>query len=302
MLSRIKPYVVTRDAIIYPTAPAIRPQVGKHLTPTTGCINHVGLSVLSVPHAERAFYAPLLTYLGFRNTKPYVKPPSSSSSSSSSRGSRGGRSVWSHFRHKFGIILYDALRGGAGSRGGAVGLQHLCLNAGSRGEVDEIARMCKRRGIDVDGPEAEEASPGYYACHLYDIDGIHVEIATTPGLWDDPDAPKREVAADILLGRPLAEQDRASPHPPPLHPSDSNDTGKDSATLPPIVYDSEGWSSPRPASPATAQRYRQILDKSLGQKSSSAPQARATARPPEHPRSGRLPPIGPASFTSGVIC
>ncbi|KAG5458065.1 MAG: hypothetical protein BJ554DRAFT_1789, partial [Olpidium bornovanus] len=160
-----------RPALLAPARPRRCPA---KLTPQTGRINHVGLTVSSVPHAEAAVYSPLLTFLGFLNCRPYA-------------GRRPGRpatSVWCNPRHRFGVVLYEAERGGAGSTRGAVGLQHLCLNAGSRSEVDEVARMCARLEMEVDGPKKFDISPGYYSCHVHDIDGIHLEVAYSPGLWE----------------------------------------------------------------------------------------------------------------------
>jgi glyoxylase I family protein len=63
-----------------------------------------------------------------------------------------------------------------------VGLHHLCLEAMSRGAVNERADWLREQGAEIEsGPEEYAYSPGYYAVFFYDPDGIKLEIVHIPG-------------------------------------------------------------------------------------------------------------------------
>jgi catechol 2,3-dioxygenase-like lactoylglutathione lyase family enzyme len=63
-----------------------------------------------------------------------------------------------------------------------IGLDHLCLRARSREDVDRCAAALKE--IDatiVRGPEEGSWAPGYYSILFEDPDGIRLEVCFVPG-------------------------------------------------------------------------------------------------------------------------
>jgi catechol 2,3-dioxygenase-like lactoylglutathione lyase family enzyme len=62
-----------------------------------------------------------------------------------------------------------------------VGLHHLCLQAGSRAEVDERAEWLRAGGAEIEsGPQEYGYAPGYYAVFFYDPDGLKLELMHVP--------------------------------------------------------------------------------------------------------------------------
>lgn len=62
-----------------------------------------------------------------------------------------------------------------------IGLHHLCIEAGSRAEVDERAAWLRGIGAELEsGPEEYGYQPGYYAVFFYDPDGLKLEVMHVP--------------------------------------------------------------------------------------------------------------------------
>ena len=63
-----------------------------------------------------------------------------------------------------------------------VGLQHLCLRARSRGDVDRLAVVLRDMGAKIiREPEDGSWAPGYYSVLFEDPDGIRLELCFVPG-------------------------------------------------------------------------------------------------------------------------
>ncbi|MCY4564456.1 MAG: VOC family protein [Gammaproteobacteria bacterium] len=62
-----------------------------------------------------------------------------------------------------------------------VGLQHLCLRARSRDDVDKAAAKLREMGAKIDrGPMEREWAPGYHFVVFEDPDGIRLETNHIP--------------------------------------------------------------------------------------------------------------------------
>lgn len=63
----------------------------------------------------------------------------------------------------------------------AIGLHHLALAAASREQVDAVAEVAARLGLESEGEPREYAySPGYYAVFIHDPDGLKLEVVHAP--------------------------------------------------------------------------------------------------------------------------
>jgi catechol 2,3-dioxygenase-like lactoylglutathione lyase family enzyme len=57
----------------------------------------------------------------------------------------------------------------------------VALRAGSRAEVDAVARWLREHDATIEsGPAEYDYSPGYYAVFFYDPDGIKLEVVHRP--------------------------------------------------------------------------------------------------------------------------
>jgi catechol 2,3-dioxygenase-like lactoylglutathione lyase family enzyme len=120
-------------------------------------IDHIYLAVSDLAASER-FYDGFMGTLGFRKN---------------TFTNDGDPHVQYYNRH-FGIVLRPA----AGTASGpGPGLHHLCLRVDTVADVDAVATALEGLGI-VQTPARlyPQYAPDYYALHLRDPDGIHLEI------------------------------------------------------------------------------------------------------------------------------
>ena len=139
--------------------------------PARGFPNHVDLTVSDLERSV-AFYASLLTHLGFvRSTEYAGEVPNWTRAD-------GGAT--------FSIGLHAARRRMPHDRY-APGLHHLAFHAGSRGEVDAVHELVRSTGAAVLDPPAEyDYTPGYYAVFFADPDGLKLEVVFEPRLAHNP--------------------------------------------------------------------------------------------------------------------
>ena len=63
----------------------------------------------------------------------------------------------------------------------SIGLHHLAFAAPSRDVVDEVLRLARERGLEIENePREWPYRPGYYAGFFHDPDGIKLEIVHVP--------------------------------------------------------------------------------------------------------------------------
>jgi len=127
-------------------------------------VAHVILTVSDYAKA-RAFYARLLPACGM---KPVFDGPR-----------------FTYFvgaRTAIGIEPCDPAHAGERFVQQRVGLQHLCLRARSREDVDRCAVLLRELGATtVRGPGENSWAPGYYSVLFEDPDGIRLEVNHVPG-------------------------------------------------------------------------------------------------------------------------
>jgi catechol 2,3-dioxygenase-like lactoylglutathione lyase family enzyme len=148
-------------------------------------IDHVDLVVSSL---ERSlpFYEALLRPLGYVGTSEIV-------------GERGERVVYIDRHDPDGAI---GLRAGSGEGPASadrysIGLHHLAFSALSRAVVDEIAKVARELGAEIEsGPEEYDYTPGYYALFVHDPDGIKLEFVHRP---EERDLVRRLAAMEVRL-------------------------------------------------------------------------------------------------------
>ena len=132
-------------------------------------LHHLRLN-LSDLSRSRAFYGPMLRWLGYRELDPHPAPD-------------GGVDRYRWEKEGFVFLLSQA---GSGSRHDrdAVGLHHLAFAVPSRGHVDAFYRevLLELPGAVVEDPPVDcpEYTEGYYATYFLDPDGIKLEVAFTP--------------------------------------------------------------------------------------------------------------------------
>jgi len=131
-------------------------------------VHHIDLSVSSV---ERSlpFYRDLLGPLGYHRI-------------SQVEGERG-ETIWYFNGPGTSIGIREAqTRSAEPVDRYRVGLHHLCIEAFSRGVVDERAAWLREIGAEIEsGPQEYGYSPGYYAMFFYDPDGLKLELVHIPG-------------------------------------------------------------------------------------------------------------------------
>lgn len=69
----------------------------------------------------------------------------------------------------------------------SLGPRHICLHAGNRETVEEVARWLQQQEVEIiRGPvEMPQYSPGYYTVDFRDPDGYIWEVAHTPNMrWE----------------------------------------------------------------------------------------------------------------------
>ena len=130
-------------------------------------VHHVDLVVSSIARSL-PFYTDLLGPLGYHRI-------------SEVEGERG-ETIWYLSGPGTAVGLREAQSEEPHDRY-AVGLHHLAFEAGSRGQVDELADWVRGQDVEMESPPQEYAyMPGYYAVFFYDPDGLKLEIVHVPGL------------------------------------------------------------------------------------------------------------------------
>jgi catechol 2,3-dioxygenase-like lactoylglutathione lyase family enzyme len=156
-------------------------------------INGVAHVILRVKRISEclAFYDQLMPFLGLQAVPPrapffvyYV----------------GGRTA-------VGIREADAEHADVAHVETAPGLDHLCLRARSREDVDRVYEFVKDIGADiVRAPEEGPWAPGYYSCSFRDPEGIRLEVNHVPGPGLLVEGASFNPAPDHPIeGRPRAE-------------------------------------------------------------------------------------------------
>ena len=132
-------------------------------------LHHLRLNVSDLSRS-RAFYGPILQWLGFDELDPHRGPE--------------GRVDRRRFRKgEFFFLLSEADPGLDHDRA-SVGLHHLAFAVPSRGDVDAFYRevLLELPGVVVEDPPVDcpEYREGYYATYFLDPDGIKLEVTFTP--------------------------------------------------------------------------------------------------------------------------
>jgi glyoxylase I family protein len=132
-------------------------------------MNHLGLAVRDLKRSEEAFYAPVLTFLGYAKIVE-----------------EEGMTVWWCDGARGAINLWQAspeLKERTHERY-APGFHHFAFWADDREDVDRLHDVLVERGIRVlDAPaEYPQYMPGYYAVFFADPDGLKFEFVHIPSL------------------------------------------------------------------------------------------------------------------------
>lgn len=152
-------------------------------------LDHIYLTVEDFPVSER-FYDGVMRALGFRKgDKPIAGEPHAH-----------------YFNRALQCTIRPARAGTPAHDPYAPGLHHLCLQAGSRDDVDAAHRALRDLGVDATTPgEYPEYNDDYYATFFSDPDGIRLEIVARSRhrrkvveRWDD---------LEVFLN-PIAELER----------------------------------------------------------------------------------------------
>lgn len=132
-------------------------------------LHHLRLNVSDLSRS-RAFYGPMLEWLGFHELDPHL-------------GTEGRVDCHRFQKGEFVFLLSEADPGSEHNRG-SVGLHHLAFSVPSRGHVDAFYRevLLELPGVVVEDPPVDcpEYRAGYYATYFLDPDGIKLEVAFTP--------------------------------------------------------------------------------------------------------------------------
>lgn len=133
-----------------------------------GSINHLRLTVTDIPRA-RAFYDPLLQFMGYRLVEADEK--------------RLAWAGWSSNEVLHWFILSIASEENVAAKHDryAPGFHHLAWNAASRTDVDRFHKLLLELNIRVlDAPAEYAYEPGYYAVFFADPDGMKLELVHVP--------------------------------------------------------------------------------------------------------------------------
>ena len=132
-------------------------------------LHHLRLN-LSDLSRSRAFYGPILRWLGFRELDPHSTP-------------EGGVDRYRWEKEGFVFLLSKADPRSRHDRS-AVGLHHLAFAVPSRGHVDAFYRevLLELPDAVVEDPPVDcpEYRDGYYATYFLDPDGIKLEVVFAP--------------------------------------------------------------------------------------------------------------------------
>jgi catechol 2,3-dioxygenase-like lactoylglutathione lyase family enzyme len=119
-------------------------------------IDHLVLSVGSF-NASKAFYAPLMAFLGFELEAEY-----------------DGMMGWHNDKTLFWIAAADAKGRKHKYRKGDIGFHHCAFRLRSRKDVDALQAFLEERGATIVDP-AGEYYDDYYAVFFLDPDGMKLE-------------------------------------------------------------------------------------------------------------------------------
>lgn len=130
-------------------------------------IHHVDLTVSDMTRS-RAFYEPVMRYLGYELTRETPRQVLFSQADGCANTS---------------VRLYAAKPGSRGNRHDryAPGLHHLAFDAESREDVDGLHLLLRELNAEILDPPGVYYPPGYYALFFADPDGLKLELAFTPG-------------------------------------------------------------------------------------------------------------------------
>ena len=132
---------------------------------TLGSMNHLGITVSDLVGATERFYAPLLSFLGYRQVEDTPE-----------------MSLWlGPGGFSFNLWQARAEHVGKATERYAPGFHHFAFNADSRERVDRCYDLLRREGIEVlDAPAEYDYLPGYYAVFFADPDGLKYELVYMP--------------------------------------------------------------------------------------------------------------------------
>jgi glyoxylase I family protein len=126
-------------------------------------VHHVILNVRELARS-RAFYGWLMPRLGYPGVTEHA-----------------GGAGWYGESGSFWIKAADARFAGDTFDKDRVGLCEIAFRAGSRAEVDALARALAERGATIlDPPREYDYTPGYYAVFFADPDGVKLELVHIP--------------------------------------------------------------------------------------------------------------------------
>ncbi len=132
-------------------------------------LHHLRLNVSDLSRS-RAFYGPMLQWLGFHELDPHLDSE--------------GRVDRHRFQKGEFVFLLSEADPGLEHNRGSVGLHHLAFSVPSRGHVDAFYRevLLELPGVVVEDPPVDcpEYREGYYATYFLDPDGIKLEVTFTP--------------------------------------------------------------------------------------------------------------------------
>ena len=124
-------------------------------------IDHLYISVRSMPSSERFYDDVLIGMLGFRKSTFAI----------------GDEPHIQYFNRHFGFVIRPARQGTAEHDPGSPGLHHLCLRVGGKSAVDRVANALNARGIEASAPRNyPEYAADYYATFFEDPDGVRLEV------------------------------------------------------------------------------------------------------------------------------
>lgn len=124
-------------------------------------IDHLYISVRSMPSSERFYDDVLIRILGFRKSTFAI----------------GGEPHIQYFNRHFGFVIRPARPETPEHDSGSPGLHHLCLRVEGESEVDRIANALNTSGVGASAPRYyPEYAPDYYATFFEDPDGVRLEV------------------------------------------------------------------------------------------------------------------------------
>lgn len=131
-------------------------------------LDHIYLTVSDIGRSER-FYDAVMQLLGFR---------------------KGDKAIAGEpHAHYFNRVLQLTIRPAKADTPHnpyAPGLHHLCLQVGTRADVDAAAKALDALGIRASDPKLyPEYNPEYYATFFSDPDGIRLELVSRTTYRDD---------------------------------------------------------------------------------------------------------------------